>query len=138
MSFARAKRRDTNEPEVVNALVAAGAVVTRLDGDGVPDLLVGFKGKSFLLEVKLPLGARGGVTRHRKWEGGDGDMTRAQVAWWAAWTGEPAIVVRSPQEALRAIGLAPITSVADVKAALEVGAAVRKAAERILKRSPRR
>jgi hypothetical protein len=120
MTFARAKRRDTNEPEIVDALVAAGASVTRIDGDGVPDLLVGFKGRSFLLEVKLPLGARGGVTRHRKWEGGDGDMTRAQVTWWGAWKGEPAVVVRSPFEALCAIGASAMT-LAEVETAMKVG-----------------
>lgn len=105
MAFSRAKRRDTNEPEIVNALVAAGAVVTRLDGDGVPDLLVGFRGRSFLLEVKLPLGPRGGVHHHGT-EGSRGDLTPAQVKWWDAWSGEPAIVVRSPAEALAAIGAA--------------------------------
>lgn len=106
MTFARAKRRDDNEPEVVAALVAAGAVVTRVDGDGVPDLLVGFKGRTFLLEVKLPRGARGGLTRHRDHEGGRGDLTAAQVKWWDAWTGAPAHVVRTPAEALAAIGAA--------------------------------
>lgn len=104
MTFSRAKRRDDNEPEIVNALVGAGAVVTRLDGDGVPDLLVGYKGKTFLLEVKLPLGVRGGFTRHRDHEGGRGDLTAAQVKWWDSWTGERAVVVRSPADALEAIG----------------------------------
>lgn len=51
MSLARqAKRRDANEPEVVEALEACGAYVIRLD---VPcDLLVGFRGKFFALEIK--------------------------------------------------------------------------------------
>ena len=103
MSFGRANRRDQNEPDIVRALQGAGATVTRLDGDGVPDLLVGFNGRSFLLEVKLPLGPRGGVHHHGH-KGTRGDMTAAQVKWWDAWTGEPAIVVRSPAEALAAIG----------------------------------
>lgn len=104
MRSARAKRRDANEPEIVAALELAGASVTRLDGDGVPDLLVGFQGRSKLLEVKLPLGPRGGKSARREWEGGRGDFTRAQVAWWDGWRGEPAIVVRSAFEALAAIG----------------------------------
>jgi hypothetical protein len=81
--------------------------VTRIDGDGVPDLLVGFRGRSFLLEVKLPL-TKQGATPHRRngVAGGRGDLTKAQVLWWDAWTGEPAIVVRSPAEALAAIGAA--------------------------------
>lgn len=103
MTFARAKRRDENEPGIVQALEGAGAYVTRLDGDGVPDLLVGYKGRSFLLEVKLPLGPRGGVHHHGR-EGSRGDLTAAQVKWWDAWPGEPAIVVRSAAEALAAIG----------------------------------
>lgn len=107
MAFARAKRRDTNEPEIVEALEGAGATVTRLDGDGVPDLLVGFRGRSFLIEVKLPLGPRGGKSARRESEGGRGDLTKAQVTWWDAWTGEPAVVVRSPAEALAVIGASP-------------------------------
>lgn len=104
MSFARAKRRDRNEPSVVDALEAAGATVTRIDADGFPDLVVGYRGKTWLLEVKLPLGPRGGKSARRESEGGRGDLTRAQVAWWDSWRGEPAIVVRSPAEALEAVG----------------------------------
>lgn len=100
----RAKRRDANEGPIVDNLRAVGATVTRLDGDGVPDLLVGFRGRTLLLEVKLPLGARGGVHHHGK-PGSDGDMTPAQVRWWREWLGESAVVVRSPAEALAAIGL---------------------------------
>lgn len=100
----RAKRRDANEAEIVRALELAGATVTRLDGEGVPDLLVGFQGKSKLLEVKLPHGPRGGVHHHGK-VGSDGDMTPAQVRWWGAWRGEAAVVVRSAEEALAAIGV---------------------------------
>lgn len=103
----RAKRRDANEVEIVRALEAAGASVTRLDGDGIPDLLVGYRGRSTLLEVKMPLGPKGGLPEHRDHEGGRGDLTRAQVEWWDGWLGEPAIVVRSPTEALIAIGAAP-------------------------------
>ncbi len=103
----RAKRRDANEAAIVEALEAAGAYVQRLDdsGGGVPDLLVGYRGVTKLLEVKLPLGPRGGVHHHGK-PGSSGDMTPAQVRWWADWCGEPPLVVRTPAEALAAIGVA--------------------------------
>lgn len=99
-----ARRRDENERPIVQALERVGATVTRMDAAGVPDLLVGFRGETFLLEVKLPLGPQGGVHHN-----GDGarDMTAAQVAWWGRWTGRKAVVVRSVEDALRAIGAMP-------------------------------
>lgn len=104
----RAARRDGNEPEIVAALRAAGASVSALNGDGIPDLLVGYRGETFLLEVKLPVGARGGARngggRSRPHRGGDGLKTEDQIRWWATWTGKPPVIVRTPEEALRAIG----------------------------------
>lgn len=101
-----AARRDKNEDEIVTALEAAGASVTRL---GQPvDLLVGYAGRTTLLEVKKPLGPRGGSQSARATSrGGDGTYTRAQLEWRAAWKGEPAITVRTPAEALAAIGAVP-------------------------------
>lgn len=99
------KRRDANEKAIVDALVAAGAVVTRLDDDGVPDLLVGYQGRTYLLEVKVPERADG-KAHTRKGQGGAGEFTAAQVKWWNAWIGEPAIIVHSADEAITAIGAA--------------------------------
>jgi hypothetical protein len=96
------KRRDTNEPGIVTALQRAGAVVSRMGDFGAPDLLVGYLGRTYLLEVKMPLGPQGGV--HHNGNGGRGDLTKAQVKWWDTWGGEPAHIVRSPSEALAAIG----------------------------------
>lgn len=48
-----AKRRDENEPEIVSALKKIGAKIMRLDD---VDLLVNYKGKIYLLEVKTPEG----------------------------------------------------------------------------------
>lgn len=98
MRFARA--RDGNEKPIVEALRAAGASVTRLGESGVPDLLVGYQGRTLLLEVKLPLGARGGKSQRREAEGGSGDLTKAQVDWRAKWAGAPSVIVRSVDEAL--------------------------------------
>ncbi len=98
-----ARARDGNECGIVEALRSAGAVVTRIDDAGVPDLLVGYRGRTILIEVKLPLGARGGKSQRREAEGGRGDLTASQVKWGDAWTGAPAIVVRSAAEALAAL-----------------------------------
>ena len=106
----RAARRDQNEDAIVAALEAAGASVTRIGAEGVPDLLCGYAGATYLLEVKAPLGARGGVhsnSHSLKSRGGDGVRTAAQVAWWAAWRGAPPVIVRTPAEALAAIGAVP-------------------------------
>lgn len=45
---------DANQPEIVDALRAAGCFVTSLAGigKGVPDVLVGSDGKWFLMEIK--------------------------------------------------------------------------------------
>lgn len=83
-----AARRDANEPDIVSALEAVGASVTRLDGEGVPDLLVGWCSRTFLLEVKGP----------------SGGLTAAQREWWATWKGGSGHVVRCADDALRAIG----------------------------------
>jgi Holliday junction resolvase len=95
----RAPQRDSNEPEIVAALVKAGASVTRINGTGVPDLLVGYGGQTFLLEVKMPAGDRSGQKR------GPAQLNDEQLAWWSTWRGRPPAVVRSPAEALAAIGV---------------------------------
>ncbi len=56
----------------------------------MPDLLVGYNGRNYLLEVKSP----------------GGRLTPAQVEWLGLWQGNAAIV-SSPEEALAAIGLPP-------------------------------
>ena len=78
-------RKDANEPTLVEALVATGASVT----DGGPlDLIVGLGGSTYLLEVKT----KGGKLR------------KSQQEFLDAWNGHAA-VVRTPEEALRAIGV---------------------------------
>lgn len=95
----RAARRDDNEAAIVEALTAAGASVTPISAKGAPDLLVGYRGKTRLMEVKRAAGPRGGTSR--------GELTADQIAWRAAWQGEPPVIVRTPAEALAAIGAAP-------------------------------
>lgn len=102
------RKRDENEPEIVAALQLVGASVTRLNADGVPDLLVGYSGATFLLEVKLPLGPRGGKRSGgaaAPGVGGDGVLSESQRKWWSTWRGTSVPIVRSPAEALAAIGV---------------------------------
>src|SRR5947208_3539339 len=97
--------RDANEREIVEALVNIGASVTRLNETGVPDLLVGYQGTTYLLEVKRPRGPRGGVTSSTtaKKRADSGEMTEAQERWWARWNGGRPVVVRTPEDALQAV-----------------------------------
>lgn len=88
--FLRAKV-DRNHPEIVDALREVGASVVSLAavGGGVPDLAVGYRGRTFLLEVK-----------HAR----EGRVLPGQADWHASWRGRPVDIVRSVEEALRAIG----------------------------------
>lgn len=91
-------KRDANQAEIVAALFAAGCSVQDLHavGGGVPDLLVGRRGRTYLLEVK-------------DWRNQRGDpkpLTPKQEGWHAAWRGQVAIVT-TEEEALRAVGLTP-------------------------------
>lgn len=93
----RAAKVDRNQAEIVTALRAAGASVQSLAavGRGCPDLLVGFRGKNLLMEIKdgsLPPSGR--------------TLTDDQVTWHIDWRGH-AQVVTCPSEALALIGVAP-------------------------------
>lgn len=92
-SMRRRARVDSNQPRIVAALRQVGASVESLHrvGGGVPDILVGFRGENFLLEIKNP----DGLNR----------IKPEQEAWHCAWRGLPVAVVRSVDEALAAIGV---------------------------------
>jgi len=53
-AFKYASRRDANEAGIIRALRIAGALVWQISAKDVPDLLVGFRGRWHLLEVKRP------------------------------------------------------------------------------------
>lgn len=86
----RANRVDYNQSVIVESLRKAGAYVKVVTmGDGVPDLLVGYKGFTLLLEVK------------------DGDkppsqrkLTEAEQKFFNEWTGGILAVVESIEDAL--------------------------------------
>lgn len=91
----RAAKIDTNQPQIVAALRAAGASVQPLHavGKGVPDLLVAHRGTNYLIEVKD--GAK--PPSERK-------LTPAQVDWHGAWRGQVA-VAETVEQALAVIGV---------------------------------
>lgn len=84
----RAAKRDGNEPEIIEALKAVGATVYPISAKGVPDLLVGFRGATYLLETK----ARRGT------------LTNEQKYFFETWDGTEAVIVRNVDDALKAIG----------------------------------
>lgn len=92
----RAAKVDANQEQVVAALRAVGATVQTLAavGKGVPDLLVGFQGKTLLLEVKD--GRRPPSERR---------LTEDQLTWHGAWRGGPVAIVDGVDAALRALGV---------------------------------
>ena len=85
----RAARVDANQAEITEALRGVGATVTPTHtvGKGFVDLVVGFRGENYLLELKTP---HGGLS---PWE---------QI-WHDSWRGR-AHIVRSVEDALTAIG----------------------------------
>jgi len=92
----RAARIDANHEQVVLALRTAGATVQSLAavGQGVPDLLVGFQGKTLLMEIK-----DGNKTPSER------RLTEPQLKWHGAWRGGPLAVVDGVDAALRMLGV---------------------------------
>jgi hypothetical protein len=92
----RAAKIDANHEAVVLALRSAGATVQSLAGvgKGVPDLLVGYKGQTLLMEIKdgfKPPSKR--------------SLNEDQLRWHQNWLGGALAVVDSPDAALRMIGV---------------------------------
>lgn len=90
----RASKVDRNQPEIVHALRAAGATVQPLHtvGDGCPDLLVGYRGINYVIEVK-------------DWKAAPSarKLNPAQVVWHDGWKGSVA-KVETAEAALSVIG----------------------------------
>ena len=85
-----ARRIDANQNDIVAALRARGAVVRVVtQGDGIPDLLVGYRGYTLLLEIKdgsKPPSAR--------------TLTEAEQKFFDEWRGGMVAIVNSADEAL--------------------------------------
>ena len=86
----RAARIDDNQNQIVQALRAIGATVRVVtQGNGLPDLLVGFRGNTILMEVKdgeKPPSAR--------------KLTEAEQKFFDEWRGGLLVVVNSIDEAI--------------------------------------
>lgn len=85
-----AARIDANQDQIVSALRAYGATVRIVtQGNGLPDLLVGYKGFTILLEVK----DGNKVPSARK-------LTVAEKKFFDEWTGGLLAIVNSVDEAI--------------------------------------
>lgn len=89
-----AKRVDANQPEIVEALRAVGASVQHIHeiGQGCPDILIGFRGINFVVEIK-----DGNRPPSRR------KLTPDEQRWHDEWRGQKAII-KSVDEALELIG----------------------------------
>ncbi len=89
----RAAKIDANHLEIVSALRKIGASVRSLAavGAGCPDLLVGWQGRTLVMEIKNGKN----VPSHRK-------LTADEAAFFATWKGE-AHVVESVEQAIKAV-----------------------------------
>ena len=85
-----AAKTDANQQEIVDALRQVGASVLVLSrvGQGCADLAAGIRGQTFFLEVKTD----------------KGKLTEDEQKFMDEWRGHYAIV-RTPEEALQAIGV---------------------------------
>lgn len=91
----RAAKIDDNQREIVDALRQAGCSVQSLAGvgKGVPDLVVGFRKRNFLLEIKD--GSKSPSKRK---------LTPDEQNFHKMWKGA-VVIVESIDEALRAVGV---------------------------------
>lgn len=80
----RAAQRDGNEQQIIDAARRCGATVQRLSDRGVPDLLIGHIGKTYLVEVKDPEAERGRAQAVK--------LTPDQANWWQWWRGQVSLV----------------------------------------------
>lgn len=102
-NFFRPAHRDKAEPFIIQALRSAGASVFQVSGKDLPDLLVGFRGVTTLLEVKTH-GLENTDKRNGKTYTRTTATSKGQKAFLEGWRGGMAVVVHEPDEALRAIG----------------------------------
>ena len=89
----RAAKIDDNQNEIVKALRQSGASVQTLAavGQGVPDILVGYRGRNLCVEIK-----DGGKCPSKR------KLTADQVKWHSEWKGQ-VCVVESVDEAVALI-----------------------------------
>lgn len=118
----RAARVDASQREIVETLRRVGAFVVSLAavGGGVPDVLCGFRGRWHVMEVKRPAGPRGGASA-------DGQRLRETQRRFIALAGAPVHVVRTPAEAMEAIGARTVCGEVSARRASDAEPALRRA-----------
>jgi len=89
-----AKRVDSNQAAIVETFRSVGATVQHLHviGRGCPDILVGFRGVNYLVEIKD--GSKPPSKRQ---------LTPDEIEWHRLWRGQISIV-KNNDDALRLIG----------------------------------
>jgi hypothetical protein len=92
----RASRVDDNQAEIVAALRKVGASVQSLAsiGKGCPDLLVGFNGRTYLMEIKDPTKPKSDI-----------QLTPDQREWHSKWCGSSIAIVYGVEAAFKIIGV---------------------------------
>ena len=90
----RAARTDANQNDIVDALRKIGAFVwiTSSLGNGGPDIVIGYRGKTYLVELK-----DGEKSASRT------ALTPAECDFHAAWRGGPLLIWYSVDDALEAL-----------------------------------
>ena len=89
----RAARRDSNEGDIIKAMREAGAYVKVINDEGLFDLLVSYRGKTLLIEIKD--GSRPPSARR---------LTDAEQKFHDEWPGDNLHIVNSVEEALALLG----------------------------------
>lgn len=91
MSNRYAKKADRNQPAIVALMKEVGATVqhTHHLGQGFPDLVVGYQGRTYLVEIKTE----------------DGDLTPREAEWHEWWKGEKVWIIRREIEVLEMFGI---------------------------------
>jgi Holliday junction resolvase len=90
----RTGHKDGNQDAIVLALRKLGAsvAITSGHGYGLPDLIIGWKGETYMFEVKN--------------RAGRGVKLSANEAYFIEhWRGRPVVIVESVEDALRALGV---------------------------------
>jgi len=86
--------KDSSQDGIVDALIDAGATVqdmSRAGSGGLPDLLVGFQGRNYLIECKPATGQKHQLV-----------LRPVQAEWHGKWAGQVAIA-QTPEDAIRII-----------------------------------
>jgi len=96
MPYGYACKVDANHKEIVDAMKELGASIidTSRLGKGMPDVIVGFRGQTILMEIKNP-----------KTQYGRKGLNENQRKWAEGWSGGPLSIVDGVDAALRALGV---------------------------------